>query len=356
MAYRDSTSSAGSGAVSNHTINWPTVAAGDRAYIVASADGSGGLYTAPAGFTQIATGSIAAPDSQAVFVWEKKNCTGSESGSVAVNSSNGSTGQMCLAMVTFSGRDTSAAATFISTISTSATSNATPVSMAATSGTAVAGDDLFSFFATDQDGSGAVWNFTAPSGFTERQDIQAADWSSLELATQDNVSAGAVGTVTGTATRTSGTGGAGWLAFIIAVPVSASAPTASSGASQGTALSAASGFDFGAGVAGGLGLVRAAAVGGYRYSANLGTATLDFGQGNQVASVVVTDQIAIASGAYVEAFMQGDSTIYHNAYEHLTVPMRFVCGDIVNGVGFTITGVSPYQLTGQFVVHYVWSA
>jgi hypothetical protein len=100
----------------------------------------------------------------------------------------------------------------------------------------------------------------------------------------------------------------------------------------------------------------ASALGGYRYPANLGTAILDFGSGNQIASVVVTDQSAIGSGAYVEAFMQGDSTSSHNAYEHLVVPMKLVCSDIVNGVGFTITGVSPVKLTGKFIVHYVWSA
>lgn len=222
MAYSSSASATGAGSVS---ITWPAVAIHNRAYIVVTQDGAGGTFTAPSGFTQIATANMGTPDGQCIYVWEKKDCTGSETGAIAVNTSNGSTGDTVGVLLVLSGRDNTAAATFVSAISFSSAANATPISMAATSGTAVAGDDLISAFATDQTVAADVWNFTAPSGFTERQDVQASSWASLGVSTQNNVSAGAVGTVTSTATRTSGSGQAGWLAYVIAVPAAASSVT-----------------------------------------------------------------------------------------------------------------------------------
>lgn len=87
-----------------------------------------------------------------------------------------------------------------------------------------------------------------------------------------------------------------------------------------------------------------------------GTATIDFGAspGTQRAVVTVTGQAAIASNSHVEAFLMGDATADHNAYEHSMVPLALVCGNIVAGTGFDIVGTCDWLLTGQFTVHWVW--
>lgn len=88
-----------------------------------------------------------------------------------------------------------------------------------------------------------------------------------------------------------------------------------------------------------------------------GTATLDFGAtpGSSFTETVIAGQAGILSGSLCEAFMMGDTTVDHNAYEHAVVPLRLTCGSIVAGVGFTITAVSDWRLDGTFVVHWVWN-
>lgn len=88
-----------------------------------------------------------------------------------------------------------------------------------------------------------------------------------------------------------------------------------------------------------------------------GTATLNFGAapGTNVATVTVTGQTGILSGSKVEAWLMGDSTASHNAYEHLIVPLVVRCGNIVAGTGFDIVASSDLRLTGTFSVHWTWA-
>jgi len=87
-----------------------------------------------------------------------------------------------------------------------------------------------------------------------------------------------------------------------------------------------------------------------------GTAVLDFGAapGTNVVTVDVTGQAAIASTSHADAWLQGDTTAEHNAFEHSIAPIRLSCGSIVDGTGFTITGSSEFRLSGTFKVHWVW--
>lgn len=87
-----------------------------------------------------------------------------------------------------------------------------------------------------------------------------------------------------------------------------------------------------------------------------GTATLNFGSapGTNVVVSTVTGQSAITSGSKVEAFLMGDSTATHNAYEHFIVPLVLRCGNIVAGTGFDIYASSDLRLTGTFTVNWVW--
>ena len=79
------------------------------------------------------------------------------------------------------------------------------------------------------------------------------------------------------------------------------------------------------------------------------------GSGTNVVTVAVTGQTGITTSSHVEAWMMGDSTATHNAYEHAVAPIRLSCGSLVNNTGFTITAVTDWRLTGTFTVHWVWS-
>lgn len=91
-----------------------------------------------------------------------------------------------------------------------------------------------------------------------------------------------------------------------------------------------------------------------------GTATLDFGAapGTNVVTATVTGQTGITTTSHVEAWIIGDATADHNAYEHLHIfPQRIglACGDLVLDTGFTIYAETELRLTGDVSVHYVWS-
>jgi len=87
-----------------------------------------------------------------------------------------------------------------------------------------------------------------------------------------------------------------------------------------------------------------------------GSATLDFGAapGSSYATVAVTGQTGIVAGSHVEAFLMGETSVNHNAYEHIIAPIKLACSDIVAGTGFTIHGTTDHRLTGAFTVRWVW--
>jgi hypothetical protein len=91
--------------------------------------------------------------------------------------------------------------------------------------------------------------------------------------------------------------------------------------------------------------------------ANSGTATIDFGAspGSNRTTVVVTGEAGILSGSSVEAFIMGETSADHNAYEHEVAPIKLTCGTVVAATGFTIVAVSDWVLTGQFTIRWVWA-
>lgn len=95
-------------------------------------------------------------------------------------------------------------------------------------------------------------------------------------------------------------------------------------------------------------------------AAATGSAEIDFGAwpGLNEASVDVTGQTDIASGASVEAwFMADDTTTDHTASDHRYAPVfiSLTCGAPSAGVGFTIYGRSTQKMQGKWVVHWVWA-
>ena len=91
-------------------------------------------------------------------------------------------------------------------------------------------------------------------------------------------------------------------------------------------------------------------------SANVGEATLNFGSapGTNTVTTTVTGEAGILATSSVQAYLMGDSTATHNAYEHEIVPMTITCGNIVAGTGFDIIASSELRLTGTFKVRWSW--
>lgn len=94
-------------------------------------------------------------------------------------------------------------------------------------------------------------------------------------------------------------------------------------------------------------------------SANVGTATIDFGTypGSITASVTVTGQATILSTSSVRVWFQGtDSTVDHSDYEHLFAPSYIIlsCSSISVGSSFQISAISQVKITGTFKVRWEW--
>jgi hypothetical protein len=91
-----------------------------------------------------------------------------------------------------------------------------------------------------------------------------------------------------------------------------------------------------------------------------GTAELDFGAGNELASVAITGLTGILVTDHAEAFfMAEDHLTDHNADEHMIAALgvHLICSKPTAGVGFNITAVSGVgPLTGKYNCRYVWSS
>jgi hypothetical protein len=92
--------------------------------------------------------------------------------------------------------------------------------------------------------------------------------------------------------------------------------------------------------------------------ATTGSIPINFGSvpGSTYATATVTGQSGILSTSNVEAFIMGnDSTSDHNTTEHQLLPANIRCGNIVVGTGFDVVVSTPFRLTGQFALRWVWA-
>lgn len=216
MAYR-SAASASSTSGGTLTATPAGVAAHDYLAGIYTADGSR-TVTVPSGWNTAINIDQASPDGQTTRFSDKNDATGSD------NFGWGTSDGVNIACINaaWSGRDntTPRSTTPVSTTNTSA--NASPISCSFTGITASNNDDIALFKITDQDAAAARWNFAPPTNYTERVDGVAVDWvSGIALDTRDNVSAGATGSLASTATRTSGTGNAGYAGIVVAIKAAA---------------------------------------------------------------------------------------------------------------------------------------
>lgn len=216
MAYRSSTAASGDSTTPSTTVP-ASVAANDIVILVVCVDSAAVDFTGkyPSGFTELADVDITLDGQSAAVAW--KRLTGADAGSYTCSAMGVSAGWNCAAFA-FSGRDTGNPPTLSSSVNNSG--NTSPITITATTVTALAGDDLLWVSTPDVHAAFVGNGHTPPAGYTERQDVEepASGWSNLSGATLDNAGAGATGSVSGTFTITSST--AGYAAFLVRIPAS----------------------------------------------------------------------------------------------------------------------------------------
>lgn len=222
-AYRSSNSIATTtGTSTSLTVTTPTGTAQDDIVILCAAVGGSdtATFTWPASFTQFtANASTATPDTKTIrCAWKREGA--SPPANYQVSNDIGGGDKMILIATSFSGRHTTNAPAAVAT--TQLTESADPVTIAATGFTATAGDDAL-WFAAQSGGLGEavfIWEYTAPTSYTERQEAAADAYTSGAVATRDNLSSGATGTLSGSMTSADGTV-AGWGAMVVQLPAAA---------------------------------------------------------------------------------------------------------------------------------------
>lgn len=225
MAIRSSTSTGIPNSTTAITGVKPTGSvAGDRLLAWITSDGA--VYPDPPsgeGWALLATASTASPaDVNTVLLYEKKVSDGAETFAF-VNS----TGKAAIIqVVALTGRHASDAAV-VGTPTNGNTPAASPLSVAISGVTALAGDDVLWFGQIDQNARTDTWSFGAISGYTQLQNDAGSDWSTSGCFAKANVSAGATGTLTSSATQLTGSGNAAWSGVVVSIPTGATGPTVS---------------------------------------------------------------------------------------------------------------------------------
>lgn len=212
MSYVDSTT-ANSNSTTVKSVAVPAgVQADDIIIIAMTTDATGNVDSGhyPPDFVELAEIDLTHDGQLFVVAW--KRATGNDTGTYQFQINVGGSNWVYQAIV-LRGRHTTNPPT-VSTNSSNA-ANTPPVTVSAATVTALDGDDLVWISAPDVNTNGAGNTHTVPSGYTKQEDDENA-FSNLCMATKENVSAGATGSVDGTFALTSGT--SGWGAVLVRVP------------------------------------------------------------------------------------------------------------------------------------------
>jgi hypothetical protein len=208
MAFR---SSAKANATSGTVTATPSgVSAHD--YLCAVFVSDSGTHTQPSGWT-IRDAVFLSLDGQNLSLADKDDATGADSFLFSSTTSFG----MALICSAWSGRDNAAPRSATPVRTGNGTGAASPISASFTGITASANDDLGVLAGLDQTAADGRWTFSTISGFTPRQDGVNEDYcSGIVLQTQDNVSAGATGSIATTISN-SGSGNGEWVGWVVAI-------------------------------------------------------------------------------------------------------------------------------------------
>lgn len=193
-------------------VNNPSPQVAGHQWLMCLVKDSGGAITVtpPAGWTLIDTVITANSTFPKWMQLYKKISTGAEGASSSWDIVSNAAGGAIAA--SWSGR--SGAITF-ETQTLNNSQNASPITLAAASGSALAGDDV-AYFIEVAKSAQEDWTLGAPATFTNRVAVGTFNWVSTQLATKDNVGAGAIGTLAGTETVT-GSGTGGWSTFVVSM-------------------------------------------------------------------------------------------------------------------------------------------
>jgi hypothetical protein len=211
----------GTGNSSTPSVAVPaSVAADDIALLACTIDTQTADFAVgdwPTGFTELHDVNCTAEGQSTALGW--KRLTGADSGSYTF-ADLGASGDWICEVTILRGRHTTDPPTSTSNVVNTAASS--PITVTATGVTAVEGDDLVWFSAPDvTSGPNVVVGHDPPTNFTERIEAgvggEGGLWVKLAVATRDNVSAGATGNISGTLTLSAAT--AGYVAFLVRVPV-----------------------------------------------------------------------------------------------------------------------------------------
>jgi len=224
VAYRQSSiNSANSNAAPTTAVPAGT-AANDIEILLGGFDQQTATYSGkwPASFIHLDESAITLDGQKAGISWKRPS--GADTGSYAMTATPGSgvAADWALAACGFSGRDTGNPPVQ----STVAVSNTNSLAPAANGVTAAAGDDLAWLCALDRSLGTSTTVFTPPSGYTLRQSVDLG-FTTIAVATIDNVGAGATGSVAGSYTLSAGT--SGWAAWLVRIPATAAAATSTPG-------------------------------------------------------------------------------------------------------------------------------
>lgn len=228
MAIRSSTSTkyTGTGNTAITGVKPTGSVAGDRLLCWLVYDGNTTVsLPSGEGWALIATASTASPaDVNKAFLYEKKVSDGAETFVFTLSIGK----QAIIQVVALTGRHASNAAV-VGTPTITNTSAASPLSVAVSGVTALAADDVLWFGQIDQVGRFETWSFGVISGYTQLQNDANNDYISSGCFAKENVSAGATGTLTSTATRLTGSSNGSWSGVVVSIPTGVVVPTISIG-------------------------------------------------------------------------------------------------------------------------------
>jgi hypothetical protein len=186
---------------------WP-----DDSYLIIdfAVESVGGSVTTPGGWTAHPNnGLLVTKDGQALFSVIRKLVTADSS--FAFTWTNGGASGVNYHCNAYTGRDPTsvAAATSFTNKSQDNTGGTSVRAITCPSGTANAGDDIHAFLAGDNGSPGTTITFNPFTGFTEATDVSDASFTSSATCFRENVSSGALGTLSGADMTFAGGGQAG---------------------------------------------------------------------------------------------------------------------------------------------------
>lgn len=212
MAFRSASTPATGNGTAVSIAKPAGVAANDIVLLFVTTDVSGKTCSTPTGFAAFPANNQATPDGHSNFAFWRR-FDGGEGANITATIGGSGDDWIAQAAAWSDRNTTDPPVVTLTTPNTS--SNASPVSVALAGVTALSGDDIAWWGTLDKTSNAVSWTFASPASYTEASDTNNG-WCASSLAYRDNVSAGATGTLTGTATGSGGS--SGFAGYVVRIP------------------------------------------------------------------------------------------------------------------------------------------